>query len=115
MCGSISLPALGPRHGAPPESGRQQWVLWVQMLLQTFEPPAQVCFQSTDKVKSGETTGLTGHHHPGDKRSQPFSWKRVNTHTLKGEIKEEKLQAGGEALGEFNEVLKWQSLMKSAC
>jgi len=84
----------------------------VQELPPGFELPAQVCFQSTDKVKAGENTGLTGHRHCGDKRSQAFSWRCVNTSALKGEIKGEKVQAGGR--GELEEALKLQSLAQPA-
>lgn len=114
--GSIPLPALGPCCGAPPDPGREQQALWVQMLLPSFEPHAEVCFQSTDKAKAGQTTGLTGHRHPGDKRSQAFSWRSVNNGALKGKIKGEKLQplGWGETLGELDEALKLQSLVEPA-
>lgn len=63
----------------------------VQVLSLSLELPVLICFQSTDIVKAGETTGLTGHHHPGDQSSQSSSWRSTNTHNLKGEIKGERL------------------------
>lgn len=62
--GSIPLPALGLCCGAPPDPGREQQALCVQMLPPSFEPHAEVCFQSTDKAKAGQTTGLTGTSSP---------------------------------------------------
>lgn len=56
-----------------PGPGRQQQTLWVQVFFLSLEPPALVCFQSTDKVKAGENIGFTGQHHPGGKSSQSFS------------------------------------------